>query len=146
MSKNLLFKLLVSLVFVAVAVLGLLSAIGVITINLIWLVGGFCGVLGILILFKGLFGKGYLSKKFNIFLAMALLAASAIAFVGAFVPELNLVFPIIALAITVGVFLCILATGGKKWDQGDNENVGYKNYYERKKEKEKAEAENEKEG
>ena len=46
------------------------------------------------------------------------------------------IVPIIASAVTVVVLLCRLAVGGKKWDQADNENVGYKDYRTRKREEE----------
>ena len=49
----------------------------------------------------------------------------------------NLVIPIIAVVVTVALLLGFVAVGGKKWDQGDNQNVGYKNYYQRKAEEEK---------
>ena len=45
--------------------------------------------------------------------------------------------PIIAIVVTVALLLGFVAVGGKKWDQGDNQNVGYKNYYQRKAEEEK---------
>ena len=58
-----------------------------------------------------------------------------------------MVIPIIALVAAVGLLLTILFTGGKKWDEGDNQKVGYKNYYERKAEEEKqAEKEEKKQG
>ena len=65
-----------------------------------------------------------------------LVVAGVLALVGAFVIEAKLVLPIIAIVITAVVLLCILAVGGKKWDQADNENVGYKDYRTRKREEE----------
>lgn len=139
MSKNLLFKVLVLLCFAAVAVLWILSAAGIITINLAWTIAIFAFALGALFIGKGLFAKNVGTfKKMNILFGAALVVAGVLALVGTFIDK-NLVLPIIALIVIVAVLLCVLATGGKKWDQGDNENAGYKNYYQRKKEKEEKE-------
>ncbi len=139
MSKNLLFKVLVALCFVAVAVLWALSVAEIITINLSWLIAIFAFALGALFILKGLIAKNVGTyKKLNILFGALLVVAGILALVGTFI-DTKLVLPIIAIVITVAILLCILATGGKKWDQGDNENVGYKNYWERKKEKEEQE-------
>lgn len=139
MSKNLLFKVLVALCFVAVAVLWALSVAEIITINLSWLIAIFAFALGALFILKGLIAKNVGTyKKLNILFGALLVVAGILALVGTFI-DTKLVLPIIAIIVTVAVLLCILATGGKKWDQGDNENVGYKNYWERKKEKEEQE-------
>ena len=125
MSKKLLFKVLVALCFVAVAVIWLLSAAGVIAVNLSWvIVYGFAAkTVGV-------------AKKLYILFGGVLVVAGVLALVGAFVIEAKLVLPIIAIVITAVVLLCILAVGGKKWDQADNENVGYKDYRTRKREEE----------
>ena len=125
MSKNLLFKVLVTLCFVAAAVLWILSAADIIAINMSWAIAVFAFVLGALFIGKGLF-----SRNVGTFKKLKL--------VGTFIEE-SLVLPIIALIVTLAVLLCILATGGRKWDQGDNDNAGYKNYWQRKKEKEEQE-------
>lgn len=139
MSKNLLFKVLVALCFVAVAVLWALSVAEIITINLSWLIAIFAFALGALFILKGLIAKNVGTfKKLNILFGALLVVAGILALVGTFI-DTKLVLPIIAIIITVAILLCILATGGKKWDQGDNENAGYKNYWERKKEKEEQE-------
>ncbi|MBP5357013.1 MAG: hypothetical protein J6Y68_02560 [Clostridia bacterium] len=139
MSKNLLIKVVVGLLFVGVAVVWLLSALDVISVNLSWVIGIFCAALGLVFILKGLFSKNLgIVKKIDIIIGCALLVAAVFAVIGSFVEDTaKLVFPIIAVAITVCALLAVLATGGKKWDQADNENVGYKNYYERKKEEEK---------
>ena len=51
-------------------------------------------------------------------------------------PE-SYVWPVIAVILTVAGLLSLRATGGKKWDGGDNEQVGYKDYRTRKAEEEK---------
>lgn len=139
MSKNLLFKVLVLLCFAAVAVLWILSAAKIIEINLSWTIAIFAFALGALFIGKGLFSKSVGTfKKMNILFGAALVVAGILALVGTFIDQ-NLVLPIISLIVIVAILLCVLATGGKKWDQGDNENAGYKNYYQRKKEREERE-------
>lgn len=136
MSKKLLFKVLAALCFIAVAVVWLLSAVGVIEVNLSWLIAVFAFALALLCIIYGLISKTVGTfKKMYILLGAALVIAGILALVGTFIDS-KLVLPIIAIVITVAVLLCILAVGGKKWDQGDNENVGYKDYHTRKKEEE----------
>ena len=136
MSKNLFFKVLVGLLFVGVAVVWLLSAMEIIKVNLAWVIAAFAGGMGVVFLLKGTFEKnlGFI-KKFNIIVAAAFFIGAVLALVGTFI-ESHLVLPIIAIIITVALLLTILVVGGKKWDQGDNQNAGYKNYHERKKEEE----------
>ena len=139
MSKNMLFKVLVALCFIAVAVLWALSVAEVITVNLSWVIAIFAFALGALFILKGLFSKNVGTlKNLNILFGALLVVAGILALVGTVIDD-KLILPIIAIVVTVAILLCILATGGKKWDQGDNENVGYKNYWERKKEKEERE-------
>lgn len=136
MSKKLLFKVLAALCFIAVAVVWLLSAVGVIEVNLSWLIAVFAFALALLCIIYGLISKTVGTfKKMYILLGAALVIAGILALVGTFIDS-KLVLPIIAIVITVAVLLCILAVGGKKWDQGDNENIGYKDYRARKKEEE----------
>ena len=139
MSKNLLFKVLVALCFVAAAVLWILSAADIIAINMSWAIAVFAFVLGALFIGKGLFSRNVGTfKKLNILFGAVFVVAGVLALVGTFIEE-SLVLPIIALIVTLAVLLCILATGGRKWDQGDNDNAGYKNYWQRKNEKEEQE-------
>ena len=136
MSKNMLFKVLVALCFIAVAVLWALSVAEVITVNLSWVIAIFAFALGALFILKGLFSKNVGTlKKLNILFGALLVVAGILALVGTVIDD-KLILPIIAIVVTVAILLCILATGGKKWDQGDNENVGYKDYRTRKKEEE----------
>lgn len=142
MSKNMIFKVLLALVAVAVAVLFLLSRVmpdyfGF--FNLSWAIFIFAAACGVVFILKGIFQKNVgVIKKVNIFFGAALLIVALIALVGAIAIPQNLVLPIIIIVATVALLLSILVVGGKKWDHGDNQNVGYKNYYERKKEEEEA--------
>ena len=72
-------------------------------------------------------------------LGAVLVVAGVLALVGTFI-DTKLVLPIIAIVVTVAVLLCVLATGGKKWDEADNTKVGYKDYRTRKREQEEREA------
>ena len=128
-----------ALCFVAAAVLWILSAADIIAINMSWAIAVFAFVLGALFIGKGLFSRNVGTfKKLNILFGAVFVVAGVLALVGTFIEE-SLVLPIIALIVTLAVLLCILATGGRKWDQGDNDNAGYKNYWQRKKEKEEQE-------
>ena len=136
MSKNLLFKVLVGLLFVGVAVVWLLSAMEIIEWPLSWVIAVFAGSLGIVFILKGVFQKNLgMVKKLNVVFGGVFIVAAALALVGTIIQD-NLILPIIAIIVTVVLLLTVLVVGGKKWDQGDNQNVGYKNYYERKKEEE----------
>ena len=80
-------------------------------------------------------------KKLKIWFGVVLLISALLCLISAIVIPENLVLPIIALIVAVGLNISILATGGKKWDEGDNHKKGYKNYYERQKEEKDKESE-----
>ena len=140
MSKKLFFKVGVALVFVAAAVVWLLSVLlpeqfG--AINLSWVIAAACGLLGLLFLLRGIFEKSLtFVKKLHVVVACVLFVAAVLALVGTFI-DTKLALPIIAIVITVCALIAVLAVGGKKWDTADNEKVGYKTYRERKEEEEK---------
>ncbi len=62
--------------------------------------------------------------------------AAAGSLIGALALPDSLVLPIICLAAAIALFVGSLVLGGRKWDEGDNQKPGYKNYFERKAEKE----------
>lgn len=140
MSKKVFFKVGVALIFVAAAVVWLLSVLmpdkfG--NINLSWVIAVACGLLGVMFILRSFFDKTLtFVKKFYVLVGAALLVAAVLALVGTLI-ENKLALPIIAIVITVCALLSILAVGGKKWDTADNEKVGYKTYRERKAEEEK---------
>ena len=141
MNKKGVTKIIVALLFVAAAVLWLLSVLlpdAFAGWNLAWIISVFGGSLGLIFILKGLFSKKALGikKKFDVILGGVLMLGAVLALVGTIISD-KLVLPIIAVAVTLIALLCLLAVGGKKWDTADNEKVGYKNYYERKKEQEK---------
>ena len=142
MSKKFLFKFLIALVFVASAVVWLLSVLYPSTfgnLNLSWIIASVCAVLGLIFIGRGLFSKKLgIAKKLNILIGAGFIVAGVFALVGTIVKD-SLVWPIIAVVIAVALLLCLFATGGKKWDEADNQKVGYKDYYARKAEEEKEE-------
>lgn len=147
MGRNFIYKILGALVFVVSAVLWILS----LTVsemfgffNLAWAGVILCGGIGILFLLNGVFQKNITTvKKLKIWFGAGLLICAILCLVSAITIPKSLILPIISIVITVAFLITVLATGGKKWDEGDNHKAGYKNYYERKAEEEKKEKESE---
>ena len=141
MSKKMFVRLLVGLAFLAAVVLFLLSELMPDTFggfNVAWAGLIFSGVCGLAFLFAALGTKNSLTlKKLNLLLSAALLVVAVLCLVFALALPDNLVLPIILVVLAAVLVLGILITGGKKWDEGDNHKVGYKNYYQRKAEEEK---------
>jgi hypothetical protein len=99
-------------------------------------------VFGVVTFLGSLSEKNQSIKKSKILFGGIFIAIAAIYLVLTFIPEANKswILPIIGIAVVLFVFFFpILFTGGKKWDEGDNKKVGYKNYAQRKAEQEKLE-------
>ena len=141
MSRNLIYKILGALVVVAAAVLWILSLTVPETFgffSLAWAGVLLCGGIGVIFLLNGIIQNNITTiKKLKIWFGVALLVCAVLCLVSAITIPENLVIPIIAVIVAVGFMITILATAGKKWDEGDNHKVGYKNYFERKKEEDK---------
>ena len=142
MSKKFLIRLLVGLSFLAAAVLFLLSELmpekfgG---FNLSWAGVIFAGVCGLCFLLGGLTAKNSTQlRKLYVLIGTILLVITVLLLSFAIALPDNLVLPICLVVAAAGLVLGLLFTGGKKWDEGDNQKVGYKNYYQRKKEEEDA--------
>ena len=142
MSKKFIIRLLVGLSFLLAAVLFLLSELipekfgG---FNLAWAGLIFSGVCGLSFLLGGLTAKNSTQlRKLYVLLGTILLIVAALCLVSALAMPENLVLPICLVVAAAGLVLGLLFTGGKKWDEGDNQKVGYKNYYQRKAEEEKS--------
>ncbi len=84
------------------------------------------------------FEKQVILKKSWTIIAGVFYVAAAGALIGALALPGKLVLPIICLAAAAALLIGSLVLGGKRWDEGDNEKPGYKNYYERKAEAEAA--------
>lgn len=141
-SKNFMFKLLVCGIILVAAILWLLS----VTVeafsffNLSWACVILAGGVGLAFILRGVFQKDLGTiKKFYIWFGAGLLIVALFALISAIAVPENIVLPIIAIILAAALMLGMVATGGKKWDEGDNQAAGYKNYHERKKEEEKNE-------
>ena len=141
MSKNILIKLLVALAFLAAAVFFFLSVLDVepfTEFSASWAGVIFAGVSGLALLFSGIGTKNSTQlKKMKIFFSAALLVVALVCLIFALALPENWILPLILILAGVMLVLGVLITGGKKWDTGDNQKVGYKNYYQRKAEEEK---------
>ncbi len=143
MAKGFLFKFVIGLAAVSAAVLWLLSVL--VPDNFGWFSGDWAvvivaGVTGLAFLIRGFADKSAVAlKKLYVYFGVALLGVAVFGVIGALaITADDVILPIIAIVITVALLLGFVAVGGKKWDGGDNEKAGYKNYYERKKEQEEA--------
>ena len=143
MGRNLVYKVLGALVILAAAILWILSLTVPETFgffSLAWAGVVLCGGLGLLMLVQGCLQQNVSTiKKLKIWFGIALLICAVLCLISELAIPGNLIIPIIAVMVAFGLLITILATGGAKWDEGDNHKAGYKNYFERKKEEEKSE-------
>ena len=141
MSKKLFVRLLVALSFLAAAVFFFLSVLEVepfTEFSASWAGVIFAGVSGLALLFGAIGTKNSTQlKKMQIFLSAGLLVVALVCLVFALALPEDWILPLIFILLGVMLVLSVLITGGKKWDEGDNHKVGYKNYYQRKAEEEK---------
>ncbi len=142
MSKKFLFGFILGLAAVAAATLWLLSVLVPDSFgwfSLSWAVALVTGVFGVAFVIRGLFGKSAIPlKKFYIYFGAGFLIVAFLCLINEVTSiKSEVVLPVIALVVAVALLLGFVAVGGKKWDGGDNEKAGYKNYYQRKAEEEK---------
>ena len=148
MNKRFLSRLLAVLLLLAVAVFYCLNVAGVEGFE--WFTLGWAGTIvlggwGVIWLLRGLFTKNIGTlKKAQIWVGIGLLI---LAF-GCLITEIaiadNLIMPIIFVLLAFGLVISVIAVGGNRWDSGDNQQVGYKNYFQRKKAEETEERKEEK--
>ena len=128
MSKNFIFKILAGLILLAGAVLWLLSILLPNVFgwyNASFAVAIICGSIGLLLIFSGFFKKETITlKSLNIWLGIGLLVVTVYSLVAGFVIPTVIASPIACIVVGMGLIITIIATGGKKWDEGDNEKVG----------------------
>lgn len=112
--------------------------------SLSWAVTIFLAATGLKYLLAGILMRsaGVIARRMTIIAGSVMLVLALICLTSAIALPRNIIAPIIAIILTLGVFVGILVTGGRKWDGADNQKVGYKNYYQRKAEAEKAEKKN----
>ena len=141
MSKNIFVKLLVALAFLAAAVFFFLSVLEVepfTEFSASWAGVIFAGVSGLALLFSAIGTKNSTQlKKMKLFFSAALLVVALVCLIFALALPENWILPLILILVGVMLVLGVLITSGKKWDTGDNQKAGYKNYYQRKAEEEK---------
>ena len=134
-------RLLVALSFLAAAVFFFLSVLEIepfTEFSASWAGVIFAGVSGLALLFGAIGTKNSTQlKKMQIFLSAGLLVVALVCLVFALALPEDWILPLIFILLGVMLVLSVLITGGKKWDEGDNHKVGYKNYYQRKAEEEK---------
>ena len=141
MSKKLFVRLLVALSFLAAAVFFFLSVLEIepfTEFSASWAGVIFAGVSGLALLFGAIGTKNSTQlKKMQIFLSAGLLVVALVCLIFALALPEDWILPLIFILLGVMLVLSVLITGSKKWDEGDNHKVGYKNYYQRKAEEEK---------
>lgn len=143
MKKNFIFKLLTAVLFVLVSVLWLLSAVlpdAFGGLSLAWLIAIFAFGLGVLFIVRGITDKELVSlRKFYVFLGTMFLVAGVCALIGTFITSVSIALPVVAIVLSAGLLISTLFVRGRKWDAGDNQTAGYKDYRQRKAEQEAAE-------
>ncbi len=82
-------------------------------------------------------------KKSWVILASVFYLTAIGCLIGALALPGKLILPIICLTAAASLLIGSLVLGGKKWDEGDNQKPGYKNYHQRKAEEEARKAEEE---
>ncbi|MCQ2381726.1 MAG: hypothetical protein MJ054_00275 [Clostridia bacterium] len=139
MDKRILSRIFLPLVLVVLAVLWAVRVVlepsYLSWYSFSWAVTIFLTATGLKFVLDGIFmsGKGVIAGRLTIIAGAVVLVLALICLTSAITIKESLIAPIIAIIITVAIFIGILVTGGRKWDAGDNQSVGYKNYYQRKK-------------
>lgn len=145
MDKKFLLRLLVPTVLVVVAVLCFLMVLPATAsyfawFSWAWAVCMLAAALGLRYILAGVFASGNVVLRRTSILFGALFCVVAVfSLVWAIEFPHDWVVPLVAIIITAALFVSVLVTGGRKWDAGDNQKVGYKTYRERVAEQQKAE-------
>ncbi len=143
MNKNFIFKVLAAVLFVVVSVLWLLSAVlpdAFGGLSLAWLIAIFAFGMGAIFIVRGVVDKELISlRKFYVGLGIVFVVAGVCALIGTVINSVSVALPAIAVALSAGALVSTLLVRGRKWDAGDNQQEGYKDYRQRKAEQEEAE-------
>ncbi|MDR1697981.1 MAG: hypothetical protein LBR37_03670 [Erysipelotrichaceae bacterium] len=146
MSKSFLKKFVYLLILLVVLIFVILNLAGVAAFS--W----FTPVLAIAVLASGFglvlvctaFSKQYLltTRKIRAFIGGALLLLGILYIIMFFTPLVDydwakIFWPVLGVVLVLVLMICLFVSGGKKWDAGDNQKAGYKNYHQRKAEAEK---------
>ena len=104
-----------------------------------------CGLWGISFILQGaIFKERAVVQRSRLIVGGLFLAISAGSLIWAINLPGNIVLPLVCFVVALALFAALFISGGKKWDEADNEKEGYKNYYERKAEQESKEESNDK--
>jgi len=140
MRKNGIIKIVLAFVVLLVAVFWVLQLAGVTPFyphfNGAWAVLIVAGLAGIALILSAFLNKSLLSfqKKIKVWAGVAALLIAVLSLVFGIL-DLGFarwIWPIIAVAAALAIFLGLLAAGGRKWDTGDNQKVGHETYHQRK--------------
>ena len=101
--------------------------------NLAFAVTIICGVWGISFILQAVVLKESTTvKRSRTIVGAIFLIIAVLSLVWAIAMPTDIVIPLICLVVSIVVFATTFITGGKKWDEADNEKEGYKTYAERK--------------
>ena len=118
MSKNFIYKICGAMIVFVAVLFWLLAETVPETFggySLAWAGVTICAGLGLIFLLNGILQKSTTTlKKLKIWFGVVLLISALLCLISAIVIPENLVLPIIALIVAVGLNISILATGGKK--------------------------------
>lgn len=141
MDKKFLLRLIVPTVLVVVAVLCFLMVLPATAtyfawFSWAWAVCMLTAALGLRYVLAGVLAGGNVVLRRTSILFGALFGVIAVfCLVWAIALPQNWVAPLIAIIITAALLIGVVVTGGRKWDAGDNQKVGYKTYRERQAER-----------
>jgi peptidoglycan/LPS O-acetylase OafA/YrhL len=143
MKKFASYKIILAFVAVVVAALWVTATI---TKTMEWFTFGVaCAILSgaaaVTFFFRAFIGENVVIKKSLLLVSGAFAVICTITIINEFAFNKNYIIPIIALIGALCLFFGYVLTGGRRWDTGENQKVGYKTYRERKAEEEKAKAE-----
>lgn len=144
MDKKFLIRLIVPTVLVVVAVLCLLMVLPVTAayfawFSWVWAVFIIAAALGLRYLLAGVLTHGdVVQRKTAILFGALFLVVAVFCLAWAIAMPHDWIAPLIAIIITAALLVGVMVTGGRKWDAGDNQKVGYKNYRQRQAEAAKA--------
>ena len=100
--------------------------------NLAFAVTIICGVWGISFILQAVVLKESTTvKRSRVIVGAIFLVIAVVSLVWAITMPTDIILPLICLVVSIVIFATTFITGGKKWDEADNEKEGYKTYSER---------------
>ena len=91
-----------------------------------------CGIWGVSFVLQGwILKETTIMKRSLVIIGGIFLIASAVSLIWAINMPGNIVLPLICFIVALVLFAGTFITGGKKWDEADNQKEGYKTYRER---------------